>query len=183
MAVKKSARYTKIVVPLWGQAVHVVEAPTIAEATMEARRRWPSLDLTTAETERTDGICVQSPTDEPIILLPIGAKAGCVAHECLHATTALLKKVGVPVSVHDDEAAAYTTDDRGPRGAVADHEEARRSRGARRGTCEGGRACSEASGTCGRVAGAEPPLTRDLSIACFSVAHRRKPGIIRLSLT
>lgn len=108
MAVKKSARYTKIVVPLWGQAVHVVEAPTIAEATMEARRRWPSLDLTTAETERTDGICVQSPTDEPIILLPIGAKAGCVAHECLHATTALLKKVGVPVSVHDDEAAAYT---------------------------------------------------------------------------
>ena len=26
----------------------------------------------------------------------------------LHATTALLKKVGVPVSVHDDEAAAYT---------------------------------------------------------------------------
>ena len=106
--VKKCARYTKIVVPLWGQAVHVVEAPTIAEATMEARRRWPSLDITTAETDRTDGICVQSPTDEPIILLPIGAKAGCVAHECFHATTAVLKKVGVQVSVHDDEVAAYT---------------------------------------------------------------------------
>jgi len=108
MAVKKSARYTRFVIPLWGQAVHVVEAPTIAEATMEVRRRWPTLDITTAETERTDGICVQSPADEPIILLPIGAKAGCVAHECLHATTAMLKKVGVPLSVHDDEAAAYT---------------------------------------------------------------------------
>ena len=80
----------------------------MSEATMEVRRRWPTLDLTTQETERTDGLCVQSPADEPIILLPIGAKPGCVAHECLHATTAILKKVGVPISVHDDEAGAYT---------------------------------------------------------------------------
>lgn len=108
MAVKKCARYTKLVVPLWSQAFHVVEAPTMSEATMEARRRWPALNLTTRDSAAADGLCVQSPEDEPIILLPIGASIGCVAHECLHATTAMLERIGATVSVHDDEVAAYT---------------------------------------------------------------------------
>jgi hypothetical protein len=108
MAAKKCARYAKFVVPLWGQAVHVVEAPSLAEATIEARRRWPALSLTTRDSTAADGLCIQSPEDEPIVLLPIGASIGCVAHECLHATTAMLERVGATVSVHDDEVAAYT---------------------------------------------------------------------------
>lgn len=108
MASKYKPRYLCVTVPLWGRQVHIVEAATMTEAVTEVRRRWPALDVSTGDTDHTDGVCVQSPDDDPIIMLPVGATVGCVAHECLHATTAVLKRVGVPLTVHDDEAAAYT---------------------------------------------------------------------------
>ena len=109
MASKHKPRYTCIAVPLWtGRQVHVVEAATMTEAVAEVRRRWPALNVSTEDTDHTDGVCVESPDADPIIMLPIGATVGCVAHECLHATTFILKRVGVPLTVHDDEAAAYT---------------------------------------------------------------------------
>lgn len=108
MATKKGARYLSFVTPLWGVTVHVVEGPTLAEAAKEARRRWPELDLSTKDVERADGFCRTNDAEEPIILLPVGASAGCVAHECLHAAHFVLVKVGFDVSATNDEATAYT---------------------------------------------------------------------------
>jgi hypothetical protein len=108
MASKHKARYLLFETPMWGIRVHFIEAATMTAAVTEVRRRWPALDVSTGDTDHTDGVCVQSPEDEPIVMLPVGATAGCVAHECLHATLMVLKKVGASVSVHDDETAAYT---------------------------------------------------------------------------
>lgn len=108
MAAKKGARYLSLVVPLWDQTVHIIEAPSLAEAVKEARRRWPDIDATVKDAAQADGLTLENGADEPVVLLPIGASPGCTAHECLHATNAVLTKAGVPTSTNNDEAAAYT---------------------------------------------------------------------------
>lgn len=108
MVAKKSARYLKYTTPMWDFDLHVVEGATLTDAVVEARRRWPDLDLNTKDMARADGGCLINEDEEPIILLPIGASPGCVAHECLHAMHFILQKAGVPLSTTKDETAAYT---------------------------------------------------------------------------
>lgn len=107
MATKKSPRYKLVTVPLYDKPVHVVEGSTMADAATEARRRWPDLEVSTKDVEQAYGFCTTSATHDPVILLPVGASPGCVAHECLHAANFVLQNVGIKANTDNDEQVSY----------------------------------------------------------------------------
>lgn len=107
-----------VLVPLWSTHVHVLVGETMRHAVRCARRLWPAAEVP-ADAAEALGYTILLPADEGVlVLLPADATAGTLAHECVHAATYVLARVGVPVSTDDDEALAYTlghlVDDVGP---------------------------------------------------------------------